>query len=73
MRLSISALSLLSVSGVVCAQTAAWQPAAGHTQIPIWPDAEKLDDCATGRFWPAAGLTCASEAGAGDPRQHPPP
>lgn len=39
MRLWISALSLLAVSGAVFAQTTAWQPAAGQTQIPIWPGA----------------------------------
>jgi len=39
MRLWISALSLLPVSGAVFAQTTAWQPAAGQTQIPIWPGA----------------------------------
>jgi acetyl esterase/lipase len=31
-------LVLLSPIGEVAAQTSAWQPAPGHTQVPIWPD-----------------------------------
>ena len=31
------ALCLLAAAGSVHAKTAAWQPAAGYTQIPIWP------------------------------------
>ncbi len=33
------ALCLLATCGSACANTAVWQPAAGHTQIPIWPAA----------------------------------
>ncbi|WP_218156382.1 alpha/beta hydrolase [Dyella sp. OK004] len=33
------AVCLLAMCGSVYAQTTVWQPAAGHTQIPIWPGA----------------------------------
>jgi acetyl esterase/lipase len=39
MRPSIFALCLLFASGGASAQTPAWQPSAGHTQVPIWPGA----------------------------------
>ena len=31
------ALFVLSSVLICCAQTAIWQPSAGHTQVPIWP------------------------------------
>jgi acetyl esterase/lipase len=37
MKLWIIAVCLLSLCGSVYAETADWQPAAGHTQVPIWP------------------------------------
>jgi acetyl esterase/lipase len=37
MKLWAFALSLLTVYGSAYANTAVWQPADGHTQIPIWP------------------------------------
>jgi acetyl esterase/lipase len=37
MKLRIIAVCLLCLCGDVFAQTAVWQPAAGHTQVPIWP------------------------------------
>ena len=39
MKLWIIAACLLSMCTGAYAQTAVWQPAAGHTQIPIWPGA----------------------------------
>lgn len=39
MTLWTIALCLLAASGSVSAKTMVWQPAAGHTQIPIWPGA----------------------------------
>jgi acetyl esterase/lipase len=33
----VIALCLLAAGGSVHAKTMVWQPAAGHTQIPIWP------------------------------------
>ena len=37
MKLWTIALCLLCMSGSVYAETAVWQPTAGHTQVPIWP------------------------------------
>lgn len=37
MKLCAVALSLLAVCGNVCAETMVWQPAAGVTQVAIWP------------------------------------
>jgi acetyl esterase/lipase len=37
MKLWAAALCLLVAYGSVHADTAVWQPAAGHTQIPLWP------------------------------------
>ena len=37
MKLWAIALSLLMTVGSVRADTEVWQPAAGHTQIPLWP------------------------------------
>ena len=37
MKLWTIALCLLAVCGSVYAKTMVWQPAAGHTQIPLWP------------------------------------
>lgn len=37
MKLWIIAVCLLSLCGSVYAGTTVWQPAAGHTQVPIWP------------------------------------
>ena len=37
MKLWAIALCLLALCGSVSAETMVWQPAAGHTQIPIWP------------------------------------
>jgi acetyl esterase/lipase len=37
MKLWIIAVCLLSLCASVCAETVVWQPAAGHTQVPIWP------------------------------------
>ena len=31
------ALSIVFASGALSAQTSAWQPSLGHTQVPIWP------------------------------------
>jgi acetyl esterase/lipase len=39
MKLWATTLCLLALSGSVHAKTMAWQPAAGHAQIPIWPGA----------------------------------
>lgn len=39
MKLWTMTLCLLAVCGSAYAQTTVWQPAAGHTQIPIWPGA----------------------------------
>jgi acetyl esterase/lipase len=39
MKSWIIAVCLLLACGQVCAQTAVWQPAAGHTQMPLWPGA----------------------------------
>jgi len=37
MKSWLIALYLLTVCGSVSAQPALWQPATGHTQIPLWP------------------------------------
>ncbi|THD03404.1 alpha/beta hydrolase [Rhodanobacter lindaniclasticus] len=37
MKLCIAALGLLALCASVQAETLVWQPAAGHTQVPIWP------------------------------------
>ncbi|MFC3652951.1 alpha/beta hydrolase [Dyella humi] len=37
MKLWTIAMCLLAMCGSVYAKTMIWQPAAGHTQIPIWP------------------------------------
>jgi acetyl esterase/lipase len=37
MKLLAIALCLLVVCGSAYAKTVTWQPAAGHTQIPLWP------------------------------------
>ena len=37
MKPLIFALGLVFATGGVRAQTPAWQPSPGHTQIPIWP------------------------------------
>lgn len=37
MKLWAVALCLLAACGSVSAKTMVWQPAAGHTQIPLWP------------------------------------
>lgn len=37
MKLPAIALCLLVVCGGAYAKTVTWQPAAGHTQIPLWP------------------------------------
>lgn len=37
MKLWTIAMCLLAICGSVYAKTMIWQPAAGHTQIPIWP------------------------------------
>jgi len=37
MKLGTIALCLLAVCGSVHAKTMVWQPAAGHTQLPLWP------------------------------------
>src|ERR1700678_3568009 len=34
----ICSICVLLVSGALSAQTPAWQPSPGHTQLPIWPD-----------------------------------
>jgi len=39
MKPSIFALCVLFAVGAASAQTPAWQPSAGHTQVPIWPGA----------------------------------
>lgn len=39
MKLWTFALCLLAMGGSAHAKTMDWQPAAGHTQIPIWPGA----------------------------------
>ncbi|GGA01186.1 alpha/beta hydrolase [Dyella caseinilytica] len=39
MKLWTIALCLLAVWGSAYAETVVWQPAAGHSQIPIWPGA----------------------------------
>ena len=35
----IFALGVVFVSGALTAQTSAWRPSPGHTQVPIWPGA----------------------------------
>jgi len=37
MKLWIIAMLLLVLGGSVHAETTVWQPAAGHTQVPLWP------------------------------------
>jgi len=37
MELWVTALIVLSAPGIQRAQTSAWQPSPGHTQVPIWP------------------------------------
>ena len=37
MRLWVFALYLLVAFGSLHADTVVWEPAAGHTQIPLWP------------------------------------
>src|SRR5580692_10145176 len=37
MRSSLLAQCLLAAIAGATAQTSAWQPSPGHTQIPIWP------------------------------------
>ncbi|HEY0197299.1 MAG TPA: alpha/beta hydrolase [Rhodanobacter sp.] len=39
MKFWATVLCLLAAYGSAYAQTTVWQPAAGHTQIPIWPGA----------------------------------
>lgn len=39
MKTFIAALGLLALCASVQAKTPVWQPAAGHTQVPIWPGA----------------------------------
>ena len=39
MKLWVVALGLLLASAGVQAKPAVWQPADGHTQVPIWPGA----------------------------------
>jgi len=39
MKPLILALCVVFGSGVLAAQTSAWQPSPGHTQVPIWPGA----------------------------------
>ncbi|MEO8998704.1 MAG: alpha/beta hydrolase [Rhodanobacter sp.] len=39
MKLWVVVLGLLTVYGSVHAKTTVWQPAAGYTQVPIWPGA----------------------------------
>ena len=45
-------------SGVVSAQTTGWQPAPGHTQVPIWPgaapDAQPVAGPEEAHWWPAS-------------------
>src|SRR6476659_3769412 len=36
-RTLLAAISIVSVFGGAGAQTTAWEPAPGHTQVPIWP------------------------------------
>src|SRR6478672_3644228 len=47
MRPFLLALCAVFASDVLSAQTTAWQPSPGHTQIPIWPgvvpDARPID------------------------------
>jgi acetyl esterase/lipase len=38
MKLSTFALSVVFVFSGMSAQTPAWQPSPGHTQVPIWPN-----------------------------------
>lgn len=39
MRTAFFAINLLVFCGFACAQSAVWQPSAGHTQIALWPGA----------------------------------
>src|SRR6476659_2927577 len=64
-RTLLAAISIVSVFGGAGAQTTAWEPAPGHTQVPIWPgeppDAQPLprteiaapvkDNLVAGRPW----------------------
>ena len=47
MKPSLIAICIVVACGALRAQTTAWQPSPGHTQIPIWPgvppDAQALD------------------------------
>lgn len=46
MRTLVLAICVLYPAALLAAQTAAWQPSPGHTQVPIWPgavpDAQRL-------------------------------
>lgn len=39
MKTLILALSVVSIFGILNAQTVVWQPSPGHEQVPIWPGA----------------------------------
>src|SRR5262249_8687561 len=52
MKRSIIALCIVSLPSGLDAQTSAWQPSAGHTQVPIWPSG-----VATGRTEPDSETT----------------
>lgn len=67
MRLWVTALLLLGLGGGVHAQSVGWQPADGHTQLPLWPGAapdaqpapgteietSRTDSMVAGRPWTA--------------------
>ncbi|MFZ0862242.1 MAG: alpha/beta hydrolase [Candidatus Sulfotelmatobacter sp.] len=62
MKPLIFALSVVFTFGGLSAQTPAWQPSPGHTQVPIWPgaapDAQPVagpEDTATVKNSPVAG------------------
>ncbi|MBV8484352.1 MAG: hypothetical protein JO077_16000 [Verrucomicrobia bacterium] len=55
----------------LCAETSGWQPAAGHTQIPIWPgpvpDARPLKEPETATNGKQAPVRCGQTMGFGQP------
>jgi hypothetical protein len=57
MKPLLFALCVVFAFGGLSAQTPGWQPAPGHTQVPIWPgavpDAQPAAGPEVSRWWPA--------------------
>jgi acetyl esterase/lipase len=64
MKVWVLAIWMLVACGGVSAQQAAWQPSAGHTQVPIWPGAAPDAQPFTG---PETAKTDAKDLVAGKP------